>query len=59
MASSLVIPVGGHHHHRQIGTTLFDLAKQFQPGMLMSERTGEAMTVSNRWRAGLCAGRRA
>jgi hypothetical protein len=29
-ASPLVVPVGGHHHDRQIGATLLDLAEQLQ-----------------------------
>ena len=38
MESSLVVAVGGHHQHGQIGTALLDFAEQLQT-MLMSERT--------------------
>jgi hypothetical protein len=45
MPSSLVIAIGGDHHHRQIGEAMFDLAQQLKPSMpcmLMPER----MTIS-------------
>jgi hypothetical protein len=45
MPSSLVIAIGGDHHHRQIGEAMFDLAQQLtpsMPSMLMPER----MTIS-------------
>jgi hypothetical protein len=29
-SSSLVIAIGGDHHHRQIGEVLFDLAQQLE-----------------------------
>src|SRR5262249_44708795 len=29
-ASSLIVAVGRHHHHRQIGATMFNFAEQFQ-----------------------------
>ena len=30
-ASPLIVAIGGHHHHRQIGSPRLDLAQQLQP----------------------------